>query len=217
MGFLFSPERKAAGPGAHAGHHERNQARLERSVPFAMEPVVYDFAINEHGTQAALLRGDDALMPPATTRCRFLRWSAPKRRRLSPRAPRRAGALHRGMPLQRRITPAWSNTLFDHMLPAGQRCGRGPGANARRTLLDDYGFDRVQHEQIRAGSALRPHRPGAEPPAGSPASIEDAEAVHARRSASRAAGLEALAAGRAWPWFRWPAAWAPAGRAAPAW
>ena len=37
--------------------------QMERSVPFAMEPVVYDFAINEQGTQAALLSGDDALMP----------------------------------------------------------------------------------------------------------------------------------------------------------
>ena len=30
-------------------------------MPFAMEPVVYDFAINERGTQADLLRGDAAL------------------------------------------------------------------------------------------------------------------------------------------------------------
>ena len=27
--------------------------RLEHAVPFAMEPVVYDFAINERGTEAA--------------------------------------------------------------------------------------------------------------------------------------------------------------------
>ena len=32
-----------------------------------MEPVVYDFAINERGTWAELLTGDDALLPPATT------------------------------------------------------------------------------------------------------------------------------------------------------
>ena len=38
---------------------------MEHAVPFAMEPVVYDFAINEHGTEAALLRGDAALMPAA--------------------------------------------------------------------------------------------------------------------------------------------------------
>ena len=28
-----------------------------------MEPVVYDFAINEHGTSADLLAADDALLP----------------------------------------------------------------------------------------------------------------------------------------------------------
>ena len=29
-----------------------------------MEPVVYDFAINDRGTVATLLQGGDALMPP---------------------------------------------------------------------------------------------------------------------------------------------------------
>jgi hypothetical protein len=55
MGFIVDPARKA-----HA--HERLQAimsetkrRLQRALPFAMEPVVYDFAINERGTQSALL------------------------------------------------------------------------------------------------------------------------------------------------------------------
>jgi hypothetical protein len=33
-------------------------------VPLAMEPVVYDFAINEHGTRADLLADGAALMPP---------------------------------------------------------------------------------------------------------------------------------------------------------
>ena len=31
---------------------------MEHAAPFAMEPVVYDFAINEQGTQATLLEGD---------------------------------------------------------------------------------------------------------------------------------------------------------------
>ena len=38
--------------------------QMEHAVPFAMEPVVYNFAINERGTGAVLLRGDSALMPP---------------------------------------------------------------------------------------------------------------------------------------------------------
>ena len=36
---------------------------LETALPFAMDPVVYDFAINEHGSVAALLAGADALLP----------------------------------------------------------------------------------------------------------------------------------------------------------
>ena len=33
------------------------QSELEHALPFAMEPVVYDFAINPHGTFARLLEG----------------------------------------------------------------------------------------------------------------------------------------------------------------
>lgn len=36
---------------------------LSDSLPFAMEPVVYNFRINPKGTQAELLRGEKALMP----------------------------------------------------------------------------------------------------------------------------------------------------------
>ena len=50
-----------------------------------------------------------------------------------------------------RTNPAFSEmvqNLFDHLLPRGQdsRSGEGQGLDA---LLDEYGFDRVQHEQIR--------------------------------------------------------------------
>ena len=36
---------------------------LEGALPFAMEPVVYDFRINPHGTQAELVQGFEATMP----------------------------------------------------------------------------------------------------------------------------------------------------------
>jgi len=36
---------------------------LENSLPFAMEPVVYNFSINPYGTRASLLLGNNALMP----------------------------------------------------------------------------------------------------------------------------------------------------------
>ena len=63
MGFMFDPGVK---PQAQARLQEIMSAakqRLEAAVPFAMEPVVYDFAINERGTFAELLTGEQALMP----------------------------------------------------------------------------------------------------------------------------------------------------------
>ena len=37
---------------------------LDDALPFAMEPVVYDFGINPQGTLAALDSSSDAMMPP---------------------------------------------------------------------------------------------------------------------------------------------------------
>jgi hypothetical protein len=42
----------------------RTKRELEDALPFAMDPVVYDFKINPHGTSADLLPACDALMPP---------------------------------------------------------------------------------------------------------------------------------------------------------
>ncbi|HQK92511.1 MAG TPA: UTP--glucose-1-phosphate uridylyltransferase, partial [Armatimonadota bacterium] len=36
---------------------------LEASLPFAIDPLVYDFRVNEHGTVASLLEGVEAMMP----------------------------------------------------------------------------------------------------------------------------------------------------------
>ena len=136
---------------------------MERSVPFAMEPVVYDFAINEKGTQAALYAGDDALMPagyytqqvPALVRTEIPRLSPARRAELERfTAACASKAEYAGM----------IQTLFDHLLPRAQDA-EGTQARTLQTLLDQYGFDRLQHEQIRPGSSFRPHRSGAEPPA----------------------------------------------------
>ena len=57
MGFLFSPEKKRQAQERMQAIMSETKRKMERSVPFAMEPVVYDFAINEQGTQAALYSG----------------------------------------------------------------------------------------------------------------------------------------------------------------
>ena len=161
-------------------------------MPFAMEPVVYDFAINEQGTQAALHCGDDALMPagyytqqvPPLIRAEIPRLSPVRRAELERfTAACRSKADYAGM----------IQTLFDHMLPAAQDPDRGQ-AGTLRTLLDANGFDRLQHEQIRQD--LRSGRIGlAQNRLPTTRLIEDAPADQVD-DRHRAEGLDALAGGR---------------------
>ena len=192
MGFLFNPERKEQAQVRMQAIMSETRRCMERSVPFAMEPVVYDFAINERGTQAALFRGDDALMPPGYYTLQVPPLIRTEASRLSPMrraelerftAACRSSADYAGM----------IHTLFDHLLPAAH-AGEDSQARSLKTLLDSYGFDRLQHEQIRQD--LRSGRIGlAQNRLPVTSLIEDAEADRVE-DRHRAAGLEALAEGR---------------------
>ncbi len=63
MGFIFSPESKARAQDRLQAIMRATKQQMEDSVPFAMNPVVYDFQINEHGTVAQLLTDHASLMP----------------------------------------------------------------------------------------------------------------------------------------------------------
>ncbi|NCY03847.1 MAG: UTP--glucose-1-phosphate uridylyltransferase, partial [Planctomycetia bacterium] len=65
MGFIVAPGVKAAAQAALGEIMAEAKARLQHSLPFAMEPVVYDFAVNDRGTWCDLLTDAAALMPPA--------------------------------------------------------------------------------------------------------------------------------------------------------
>jgi hypothetical protein len=148
MGFIFDPAVKERAQERLGQIMRQSKRRLEHAVPFAMEPVVYDFAINEQGTSAGLLGGADALMPPA-----YYTLTVPGLLRLEPRmlTPARRAELGR-FSAASRVTPAFSGmveTLFDHILPRADR-DQGGSKDGLDALLDRLGFDRVQHEQIRA-------------------------------------------------------------------
>ena len=135
MGFLFSPARKSEAQARMQSIMSDTKRKLERSVPFAIEPVVYDFAINEVGTQATLLCGDDALMPanyytlqvPGLVRTEVFRMSALRRGELE-----RFTAACRTNPEYAGMT----QSLFDHMLPSRQANGRAVKSPSLRTLLE---------------------------------------------------------------------------------
>ncbi len=197
MGFIFSPDKK---PQAQARLQEIMSAakrRLEGAVPFAMEPVVYDFAINERGTHADLLNGPLALMPPG-----YYALTVPALLRLEPRqltASQRAeldrfGAACRTQP----ELGGMVQILFERLLPRSEQ--EEAGQRSLDSLLEQYGFDRVQHEQIKAD--LRSGRIGlAQNRLPVSSKIEDVQpddvfdATNGLPERFRQIGLEALAAG----------------------
>ncbi|HAM72041.1 MAG TPA: UTP--glucose-1-phosphate uridylyltransferase [Verrucomicrobiales bacterium] len=146
MGFLFAPHRKVEGQQRLLAIMSSAKKELETGLPFAMEPVVYDFAVNTQGTSADLLQGEGALMPPnyyALTVPTLLR----RDRRSLPLARRaeldKFGAAARTRPELRGMV----QSLFDALLPRGRNEARG--AMSLGELLAENGFDRTHHEQIR--------------------------------------------------------------------
>jgi len=199
MGFIFAPERKAAAQQRLQELMRATKKELEHALPFAMEPVVYDFAINERGTFADLLDADHALMPPSYYTLTLPALLRQDRYSLSPlrRAELdRFGAACRNQPELRGVV----QTLFDVMLPKGK--SESSGDQTLASLLEENGFDRVQHEQIR--SDLREGRIGAAqnrlPPTAVIRDVTDEDVADLSRSKSdlwelREIGLAALKKG----------------------
>ncbi|MEO5803692.1 MAG: UTP--glucose-1-phosphate uridylyltransferase [Verrucomicrobiota bacterium] len=147
MGFMFAPEKKAEAQKRLQEIMSQTKCDLENALPFAMEPVVYDFAINEKGTFADLLTGEEALLPQS-----YYALIAPKLLRLD----------QQNLPQLRRVEldkfaqacrtkPELRGTvqvLFDRLLPRLEQ--KESKEQTLGELLDQNGFDRAQHEQIRA-------------------------------------------------------------------
>ena len=146
MGFMVAPGRRAAAQEQLQEIMSQAKRELQHALPFAMEPVVYDFAINEAGTCAALLAGNRALLPQGyyalivPPLLRTDQWTLPPLRR---RELEKFGNACRTVPELRGIV----GTLFDRLFPTMKQGQEGP---ALAELLDENGFDRAQHEQIRA-------------------------------------------------------------------
>ena len=199
MGFIFAPEKKAVAQQRLQEIMSATKRELQHALPFAMEPVVYDFAINENGTFADLLQGANALMPqgyyaltvPALLRQDLRTLSLLRRTELD-----KFGAACRTRPELRGMV----QTLFDALLPRGK--AESAGDESLAVLLDQNGFDRAQHEQIRAD--LKDGRIGLAQnrlPASAviedvqPADIIDATDLKAVSSEARSLGEQALRSG----------------------
>jgi hypothetical protein len=192
MGFLFHPRARAEAQERMAAILGETKRSLERAVPFAMEPVVYDFAINERGTEAKFYHGDRALMPASYYALAVPPLLRSESRLLSPAGRAELDRFTRAC----RTEPEFSGMvqhLFDRLLPRGRETEDGHAGSLER-LLERYGFDRVQHEQIQAD--LRAGRVGlAQNRLPASSRIEDGEPALAAELRHAEIGRQALASG----------------------
>jgi hypothetical protein len=161
--------------------------------------VVYDFSINDRGTFADLLHGGSALMPSGYYMLTVPSLLRQERHTLS--ALRRAEMDKFGAACHDR--PELSGmvlNLFEVMLPRGRV--ETSGADTLAALLEENGFDRAQHEQVRED--LKQGRIGLAQNRLSPSvTIEDVTSgdvldlaqLRAQRRDFEFAGLEALKRG----------------------
>jgi len=151
MAFFVAPHRRDAFLGEARAIMKLVKSRLDDALPFAMEPVVYDFRINPHGTFAELATGQAAMMP---TRYYTLQ------------IPRMIATGSAGVePLRRTDVDHFANqsentgellrvfrTMINHLFPVARSAGDVAAATwdqASEAIRRENGFDPVQHEQIR--------------------------------------------------------------------
>lgn len=147
MGFIFDPKRKAEAQSRLRTLMRDVSRKLSGGVAFAMEPVVYDFSINERGTFAELKSSTEAILPdgyynivlPTLLRKDQLTLTVGERFDLE-----RFSFLCRDVPgaLDR------TRNLLARLLPQGN--GNEQSADSLDALLAENGFDSIQHERIQS-------------------------------------------------------------------
>ena len=147
MGFMFEPRVK-----------HRAQLRLqeilreikkvyEKAVPFAMDPVVYEFSINEEGSVSRLFTGEKALMSqwyyilksPSLLKKDIAALTTGQRRELQQLGQQSKS----GKEFQQLVSG-----LYERMIPRAENEVKGDQTLA--DLLEGHGFDDEMHQQIRA-------------------------------------------------------------------
>lgn len=151
MAFFVAPERQSRFRDEILAIMGEAKKELEDALPFAMEPVVYHFKINDAGSMAELKQGTEAVMPP-----RYYAVQVPALSRI----PREQVSLLRRADLDN-FTSRGKNpaellrvlrVMVNHLFPAPGNAEDGESTNWQEQFLrikQENGFDALQHEQIR--------------------------------------------------------------------
>ncbi|MBN1489239.1 MAG: UTP--glucose-1-phosphate uridylyltransferase, partial [Phycisphaerae bacterium] len=151
MGLFVDPARRASFHDELTELMRQTKHELDDALPFAIEPVVYDFRINDRGSVAELKSGTAAHMP-----ARYYAIQVPALSRL----PRESVPLLRRADLDNFTSRGEDaaellrvlRVMVNHMFPAPGAIIDAEASGAREEVAQikrDNGFDAVQHEQIR--------------------------------------------------------------------
>jgi hypothetical protein len=196
MGFMFDP---AVKPEAQVWLQEtmsRTRKELQDALPFAMEPVVYDFTINDSGSFSEMIPANQG-MPDRYYALLLSGWLRSAPRDLSAMTRRELELLgNKCRAAQNDLAPA--QMMLESLLPLAK--DEVDRKSSLRESLAAFGFDPVQHEQIRA--ELRAGRIGLAqnrlPRTTSVTDVQSGDVIETREGLDRAmiqAGEEALRRG----------------------
>ena len=146
MGFLFAPHVQDEAKDWMQTTLVETKSQLESSLPFAMDPVVYDFQINDRGTWADQLSGASNRMPDDYYAMMMPTWLRTEPRDLTAQTRRELEVVSRAS-LGSDAQPQFGRRLLGRLLP--QVAEDDSQQDSLRGLLDENGFDREQHESIR--------------------------------------------------------------------
>ncbi len=151
MAFFVDPRRQAAFRDEVLQIMSEAKSELHDAIPFAMDPVVYNFRINDKGSVSHMRHGDEAIMPPRYYAVQVPALTKLEREQVSMlrRADLDSFTSRGGSPEELvRVL----RVMVNHLFPApgsGQSDQRAEWLRQIQEIKRSNGFDGVQHERLR--------------------------------------------------------------------
>ena len=146
MGFIFDPAKKAEAQAWLAEAMQATKTELQFALPFAMDPVVYQFRINDRGSWCELL--DDSTDAEALMPDRYYQLSAPVWLREDP------GSISQQIRLElarlsssMKTDSSLARNLLTNILPSNET--EEGTSDSLDGLLQQLGFDQELHDQVK--------------------------------------------------------------------
>ncbi|HPL46368.1 MAG: UTP--glucose-1-phosphate uridylyltransferase [Prolixibacteraceae bacterium] len=147
MGFIFDPSVRDQAREWLLTTMLATKKEMEKSVPFAMDPVVYDFKINEKGTSATFYTGEKAFLPVKYYTLMVPNLLKKEITELTHCQQRELELLGKSNK-SRGFYQSFVTDLFDRMIPQEETGSQNQ--QQLTELLKETGFNPKIHEEIKA-------------------------------------------------------------------